>query len=442
MRITMHMWQVLGVTAALAALTAVAAAAQPAPTGVTDRVTTFGGGSLGGKVVGIEPGGSLRLTGPQFASDVLVRTSALQVVTLAAGQRDTAADQVGLVGGDRLGGTLVAITPETVEIDTQAAGRLKIPRSRVASIRFGATEEVLVESAFADGEIAPWVIGVPEAWAVEGGALVCKGSFAERQPVYVKVNQAEPITVVAKIQALQGENFRFDFAIGSDRLETTGRSGLIVVFMNGRVRMLELVGGSSYPLGDRPLPGGAFTAGVLRVGFQPVTRQCHVWIDETDLGEYALPAPLPQGQYVMFGSNVPLRVEYVRVLRDIVPPVGADDGSAGPPADQGMGVHLANGDMVAATQIALADGRVTLASPYGEIKCDAKSVTRVVFGRKAAKPPARKQTDVQVRTKVCRLTLQIDRMTADALIGRSDAVGGEVKLRRANILELQFGGDD
>jgi hypothetical protein len=46
-----------------------------------------------------------------------------------------------------------------------------------------------------------------------------------------------------------------------------------------------------------------------------------------------------------------------------------------------------------------------------------------------------------VRTGACRLTLQIDRMTADVLTGRSDVYGGEVRLRRGYIQEIRFTSD-
>jgi hypothetical protein len=98
-------------------------------------VTTTHGDRFAGTIVSAEAGGKLRLIGPQFGAEVIVATASLDTLTFRATGGRAGADEVALMGGDRISGTLVAITPEHVVLDTAAAGQLKITRKAVRGIK-------------------------------------------------------------------------------------------------------------------------------------------------------------------------------------------------------------------------------------------------------------------------------------------------------------------
>jgi hypothetical protein len=409
---------------------------KPLPVEMVDVVTTSRGDHLTGTVVGIDPGGRLHMKSPEYASEVLVSGAAIESVVLRGADKDAGGDEVVLTSGDRITGTLSTITPDGVVIDSPVAGRLKIPSKVVRSIGRSGPEDILVETAFDTGRIEPWTNLVPQAWSLADGSLQCLGSFAERQPVYAKIDLAGPVTMVAKVEVLQGASLRFDLALFSDRLETEGRNCVTTAFMGNEIRLIEIIEGNATQFSQRNY-GSAFTSGILRAAYDPAAGKVRVWMNDQDMGEYVLPVKLEKGQFVMFGSNVPLRVDYVRLMRGIVPPLG-DEESRGAPADESIAVRLANGDHVAATKVSMVDGQFVLATSYGDIKCAPGQVSRMVFGRKSSATPARAKADVNVRTGGSRMTLQFDRLTADVLIGHSDAYGGEVRLRRTGIREIQF----
>jgi hypothetical protein len=417
-----------------------APAAPPADN--ADVVITNAGDCLSGTVLAVEPGGKLHLKGPDYGSEIVIAPGATDAVALGGRVKETGVDQVALTNGDRIRGTLAEMSPDSLVINTQAAGRLKVPVTAVISIDRAGPENVLAETSFAAGRLEPWVNMVPPAWSLDDGALVCRGAFAERQPVYFKLDQQEAITMLAKVQTLQGANLRVDLAIYSDRIESDGRNCLIAAFSGTGARMIALVDGGSSQFAERNL-AREFTAGELRVAYDPVAGKARMWMDHEDMGEYTVPVRLTDGQYVMFGSNVLLRVEYVKVLRGIVPPPGGDESpsgaaAGGPAPGGGIAVRFVNQDRVLATKISMADGQVTLTTPHGEITCRHEQLSRVVFGNKASAPPPGDKGSARILTDGGQMTLRLDRLTADQLVGHSEIYGGEVKLRRDGVREIKF----
>jgi len=92
-----------------------------------DVVTTIGGGRLVGTVLAMESGGRLRLKGPSFKGEVVVAADSVASVTLRPAAASAGFTEVTLAGGDRLLGSLAAVTPEAVILEGPA-GRLQIPR--------------------------------------------------------------------------------------------------------------------------------------------------------------------------------------------------------------------------------------------------------------------------------------------------------------------------
>jgi hypothetical protein len=85
----------------------------------------------------------------------------------------------------------------------------------------------------------------------------------------------------------------------------------------------------------------------------------------------------------------------------------------------------------------MADGQLTANTPHGDIACPAKSVARITFGKKEGSAQKSARETAQVFGSFGRLTMELERLTADELIGRSESLG-EVHLRRAAVREVRF----
>jgi len=414
-------------------------AAPGAATG--DTAVTVQGDRLHGTVVAAEQDGKLRLTAPQFESEVQVLVSALDSVSLSGSDKEPGGDEVILANGDRIAGELAAIDADAVQIETKAAGRLKISLRVVRTVAIGRGASILVESNFASGAMEPW-INRGGAWSLADGVLVCRNRGSSNSgAIYVKLDQTEAVTLVAKVQATEGMPFTCYAAVFADTSEGNpnsgrfGRNSLMAMFQQSEFYLNSVQDGSSNQIANKSF-GRSIQQGTIRLAYDPATAKARVWLDATELGQYDVPGKLTRGQYVIFNSQYSSKIEQLAVLRGVVAP-GGDDLSSGGPAVDATVVEFANKDRVSVTALNLAEGQFTCVGPYGELKCPIANVGRVQFGKKDQEGPRRQKNDVRVTLTSGRLTLQFDRLTADALVGRSPYLG-EVKLRRSAVKEIKF----
>ena len=408
----------------------------------TDVVSTLVGDRILGSVVAIEADGKLHLTGPQFEGEVQVAVPALDGIVLKGGDKESGEDEVSLTNGDRVVGRLASIDAESIQMDTQAAGRLKISPKVVRSISLARAASVLAESNFASGSMEPWVTRGGD-WSVSEGALICRNrGGGNTNALYVKLDQKEAVTVVAKIQALEGNSVRCDLVVFSDAAEggpnegRYGRNSIFAMFYGSEYYLQYVNNGSTNSIVNRGL-GRQLTQGTLRLAYDPSTGKARLWIDSNDLGTYDIPTKPASGQFVMFNSQYPLKVEYLGVYRGIVAPSGEDDTGGGVAAEDTPVIQFANRDRVSASAISLADGEMSFTTSYGQMKCSARSVARIIFGKKGQEEPRRQNGDVRVRSAAGRMTFQFGQLTADSLIGKSDYLG-EITVRRSAVREIKF----
>jgi hypothetical protein len=325
-----------------------------------------------------------------------------------------------------------------VQVEPAAAGRLMLAPKSVRSIALGRTEDVMQESTFFTGRTEPWTLR-SSLWQIDDGNLICKNRGSAAAPIFAKLEQKEALTIVAKVQSMEGNNLRCDLIIFADAtdggpdMNRYGRNSVFAMFQTTDVNLQTTINGNTNHIINRPY-GKATGGGVLRLAYDPASGKGHLWLDAMDLGEYPVPGKPTTGQYVMLNSIFPLKVEYVRVLRGIVPPSGEEDA----PADEDISVQFTNKDRVSATKIALAEGQATLTTSYGEIKSALPQISRIYFGKKMTQEPAKGKAEVRVRTGACRLTMEFLRLTGDELVGKSALYGGEIKIRRANVQEIRF----
>jgi hypothetical protein len=436
-----------------------------------DVVVTRSGSRIVGKVLSLDPAGVLRLASPEFQGEVRIAVKAIRDVLLKKGEAEPGAHEVELAGGDRLAGTLKGITDDGIILETHAAGTVTIPAAAVRGIRLAKPVDVLLETNFLRGEVGPWKTRTrPGTWTVEEGGLVfhalppegavpeTDGAESEAEPgmtsIYAPLDQKEAITIVAKVAvAGGGENDLMIFLAvfsdsagpykssdGGDPANSFGHSSVYVRFGLTDVSLSSVLEGneSSDNQGlDSPLKGR-----LLRMAYDPEAGKVWLWADGQELWKYDVPNRVLQGKFVMMDTAVGTTVEYVKVLRGVVPPTADDVAPAGRTGADRIVVHFTNGDRVSAMRVRTADGQFVLTTEHSEIRCPMDAVSGFDFPAKGPEPrhPAAAGY-VRVQTAASRLTLQRPRLTADGLVGRSDCLG-EVKLRRGVIQQIDFGADE
>jgi hypothetical protein len=428
-------------------MSAAEAYASATPDPKADLATTTLGDRFVGTVVAMESGGPLCLTGPQFKSDVRLSAGAVESIVLRGADTETGPDEVSLTNDDQVKGTVSAITTDNVIVKTAAAGPLKISRKIVRSISFGSPESILIESAFSTGRTEPWISSSPP-WSVKDGVLTLPRRTDDAPPLYVRLDQKEAVTLVAKVQSTSPERMEVVLALfaggaddGSD-LGRYGQNSVMAIFQNNSVSLSYSndVPGADTSIGRRNF-GRLIQGGVMRLAYDPAAGKAHAWLDATDLGEYDVGPEKPAtGKFVIFSAYFPLKVEYLKVYRGVVPPVDPKGAPAAAPEAATAAktvVHFTNSDHLSANNVTLADGEFTVATPLAEIRCPAQSVSRIVFGKNGLEEPRRQKEDVQVTASFGRLTFQFQGLTADFLLGRSESLG-EFKLRRGAVREIRF----
>jgi len=405
-----------------------------------DSVTTIAGSRLCGKVITAEKDGSLRLTGPQFGGEVRILVAALDRVCLKGAGGKPGKTEVRLLGGDFILGDLVSITAEAVLVDTQAAGRITVPKKAVRSVNMGKSSGVLLENDFALGDRAPWT-AKKGVWTLADGALVCE-SRGSGNFIYAELPQSESVTMVARVRSLSDEPVQCDLVLFADKAvpvdpggRSYGASSVVASIRDGswNVTTTSTNGGS----GSGGSLGSPASSGTIRFSYDPSSGSSRLWVDSKSVFDRKNGPTISSGRFVALGASMPLRIEYVAVLRGVVPPSSETEADDAAPAEK-TEVEFANGDHVTADDIVLADGQFTVATSYGQVRCPVSSVRQITFGGGKSTPPARPQKgDVRVTTGSGRLTLRFDGLSADNLIGHSDCLG-DLTLRRSEVRETKF----
>ncbi|HUT36529.1 MAG TPA: hypothetical protein VNE39_23780 [Planctomycetota bacterium] len=404
--------------------------AKPGKAGTGDIVTTVRGDKIVGKVLTIETGGKLRLTAPHFEGEVVVLTSALDTVELQPKEKTKGDDVVELSNDDRIVGEVAAITPQAVIVETKATGPTKIARNIVRTINFARGVLTAIESNFESGKLDPWT--ARGAWTVVNGAAQCN-TQGNSETLFAKFDQKEAITMEAKVASTMGRYIHIELILAADNTQGQyGTNSLIARFYASQFNLMTMQNGNMNSFMDRHI-GRMMTQATVRVGYDPAANKIRAWLDNMDLGEYAVPGNLPPGKFVMLNARYPCRVSRLRVIQGISGPAKTEKEDT---ADAHV-IHFVNRDRVAATEIGLADGKVTLKTAFGDISADAAKVQNIAFLAKAIEKPRRQKGDVMVETVDSCFTIQFERLTDEHLIGRS-AYLGEVKVLRSCLKRVRF----
>ena len=282
-----------------------------------DIVTTRHGDRLYGRVVSIEAGGKLRLTGPQFVGEALVEVAALDNVALSCKRKREDLDKLLITNGDRILGELVAITPDAVVVESDAMGVLKVRRKKVHRIVLSRRERTLIESNFAAGRMELWETR-KGTWSIVEGGLACQTTH---QPVYfgrgfegpIRINDEEgwavpqrnspratgedhyagifapleqkgSLTIEAKVQDMGGSALSCSLVLLADAVQGGHGLNSVSVRFEGNEYSLELKrNGSTTKIGGSSLDRD-MSKGVLRMTCDPAAGKVRLWVDSTELG--------------------------------------------------------------------------------------------------------------------------------------------------------------
>ncbi|MDD4889234.1 MAG: hypothetical protein PHU85_04835, partial [Phycisphaerae bacterium] len=164
-----------------------------------ETVSTRRGDKLVGRVLALSADGRLTLASPQYDGEVKVLTSALEYVELAAKAVGDGRDLVVATNGDQIVGDVKTITADSVTIDSDAAGPLKLSRKMVSTISLGKATDSLLDSSFARGVMDPWKSNRGN-WKVTDGLLVCESS-GNTSTISAALDQDAPITIEVALEA-------------------------------------------------------------------------------------------------------------------------------------------------------------------------------------------------------------------------------------------------
>jgi hypothetical protein len=397
-----------------------------------DVVTTIRGDRIVGKVLTIESGGKLRLTAPHFEGEVVVLANAIDRIELSPKEKAKGDDQVALSNGDRVVGELAAITPDAVVLESKATGPLKIARGIVQGIQFSRVATTFLESAFDQGKIEPFSTR-GGGWSVANGALQCM-TQGNCQSVFAKFDQKEAVTMEVKVAATLNRYLHCELILFADNTEGEyGTNSIIGRFYASQFYLMWCQQGGCNSVTNRNL-GNMIAEATLRLAYDPATGKVRAWVDSNDLGEYNVPFRPPDGRFVIFNARYPCRVSYIRVMQGIVGPTASDKQQEESDAHT---IRFANKDRVTATDLTLAEGKLTLKTGFGDIASQIAKVQSISFRTKGVEKPRRRKGDILVETTDSRFTLQFDRLTEEHLIGNSCAFG-DVKVRRDCIKAIRF----
>ncbi|KKL17505.1 hypothetical protein LCGC14_2484900, partial [marine sediment metagenome] len=421
---------------------------QPTPPETGDKVTTTQGDLLIGKVIGIADG-TLRFTAPHYEREVVIFAESLKRVQLAGKSQESGPMEVGLINKDYIRGKVVAITPESVVIETQTGGMMTISRKVVSSITLAATKRTLLASNFGSGNMEPWKVRAGK-WSLKDKQLVLSSGGGGNQAVYAELDQTEALTFVAKVKAANPQQLQCSLVAFADDIEGEyGRNSVFAQFQPWNPQIGYCQNGASRNVspGRRGMWGGPVQVDrtareqTLRLAYDPATGKATMWLDSNRLHQQTIKPKLTKylptkGKYVIFTARQPCQISYLRVLRGIVPP-SQDQGKAINAQANTHTIEFTNEDSVSATAVSMAKGIFVAQTAHGQLRCPLEEVTSVVFATKGQEKPRRDKRDVLVETAASRLTIQFDKLNDEYLLGSSDHLG-QVKILRTAVRSIRF----
>jgi len=406
----------------------------PVITGALDTVLTDRGDRITGRLTGISGEGVVRMVGTHYGGPVRIRLGHLKQLKFGTKKGTIGNHVVSITNNDRITGTIEDVTADAIIVRTPVAGRLAIARQAVRSIRIGRQAVGLAESHFDQGDMKPWQ-SKRGTWSVQGGAMVLQSS---RHDAYVStaLKQDKPVTMVAQVEALSGRSLYCHLILfAEDESQYMGRTSVVASLRNSQYYLGFAQHNSHMPF-QRGSLNRSVKKGTFRAAYDPSTTQLTVWLDNKKLGQAKIPIRTANGRFAIFSSRYPIRVKSLQVLPGIVPP--PESGETPGAAAKGDQVHFVNGDHIAGQALTVNDGQLMIRTEYGVIPVAMDRIAQIRFGAADLVQPRRRRNDVRVDAVGCRMTVQFETFSDDAMTGKCEYLKGPVQLDRKALEQIQF----
>lgn len=409
------------------------AAEPPAADGHTHSMTTIDGATTRCTVKSIEPDGRIRITAPWLAEEAFARTSSLDQITFPGTSSETGGHCVFIVNGDAIVGRLSGIGADAVTLESDLMGTVRIPRRVITHITCSGAGGMLLDTDFTTGMMGPWK-PVKGKWAVVDGRLVCQSGGGDSR-IAARIDQEGPVTFEMHVAAdINRRGYAIVMFAESTR-EFGGERSLVAHFQYGRFLAMSVSpdGGQDDFAHSSSREMARGTERRIRLAYDPAKATLSVWINKKKLDDYTVPNPPKAGKYLILQGERDMRIRYIRMQPGTgSPEADPDEGSAA-----GDLILLANGDKFTASAMSLADGTIVARVASGELRFPAEHLRRLTMATGDKEHPRRNRGDVVARTMKGSVTLQLQQLTDDHLVGTSDYMG-PVKIRRDALRRIQF----
>jgi hypothetical protein len=404
-----------------------------------DTLLGLRGEQLFGTVVGMDGEGKIEFTSRMIEGRPKIPASAVESILLAGTETEPVSHRVVLTSGDVFIGKLTSITAEAVVLETQAAGRLSLPRAAVSSITLASQVGTEMATNLALGDLGPWQVK-PGGWVCRRGRLVAQQG--NPGPIWVKTDLKGPCTFMVTVRVPEGTPTARLTLFANQPGGTPPTTNLsAMIFRNEcRVEYRSPTRGSSASssYNDKIWPNQA----TLRLTYDPNGGLTRFWGDSQNMaGLQGFTVDPAAAQYAVFEPLGPMEIESLAILPGVVTPASKDQ-PADPKAaaDAKPMIDFTNADHLQFTSLSAADEKVQIGLPGGKLDCPMERLTRIVFGS-AVKPPALKAGQALIACSAGRFIGKIKSLSATELVIQSDVLG-EVRVRRAAVREISFGQEE
>jgi hypothetical protein len=403
-----------------------------------DLLTFLNGDKLHGDLVSLEPAEGVVWRHPDVAGPVTFKTDHLDTVLLQAsgakpGGKQTAA--VELANGGRLPGTVVGLTPDTLELDTGYAGGLSIRRAALKSVLFEFEQESTIYSG--PTGLAGWQvfkIGGSKGWQYKKGAFYSPGRAGGIGRNFKFPKQSRIRWRMAWRGYPQVQIYLF-----TQKLNTSTRSTYMLNISNDYFYIQRRDPKAGYQqISNFNIRGfGGRAKARMEVLVDQEKKAFYLKIDGLLVQQWAAPQGKFDGKGLMFYSysNTAMKISEIEV--------SSWDGviASGGPAPKEVSqdtVLLNNEDKVTGTIQSIQNGKLKIKTDFAVIDIPLARVASVVFKGKGKGSAPRGARDVQVSLHGGgKVFFRLDKM-ADGRITGSAPEFGKIAVKRQAAGAIRF----
>ena len=397
-----------------------------------DRVTTVSGAFITGTISSIDMDKGLLIESHCYEGPVRIKASSIQNVSFRSSDREIGCDELKMTNGDRLIGSVVAILPDVIYVDSEMLGPLEIERAMVASINFSQGRTAMIDNNFSRDQFDPWK-SKGQGWTIRDGKLI--GTMrGNRQTLYAALDQKKPTTMVVSAESTSGNNLYLVLTMFADNTNQYYGTNSVYATVRGQYVNLSYAQRGGTNTAQQTRLKSSPKKGTLRLAYDPKTQLAKLWFNDKLMCEKNIPGKLASGQFVMFSSEQSCTISDLRVVQGIIPP-GKALGKTNKDADI---ILLNKNDKLTATSVVMEDNVFDIKTTLdAKSTVNLEAVRSVIFRKSDQAKPRLHKNDVLVILPQSLITMELEQMTEEFLIGRTEIIG-DLKIPRKSIKAVRF----